>query len=656
MKTLIVVESPTKAREVSHILGPQFVVLASFGHVRDLPKNEMGVEPPSFRLKYVPTERGGAQLTKIRAAAKSADRILLATDPDREGEAIAWHVADALQLPARKTGRISYNEITERAVKAAVANPRPLDMHLVHAQEARRGIDRLVGYTISPVMGRGLSAGRVQTPALRLLVERERLIQAHQKVKHFGAELTLPPTNAKGTDWTAAWDPQPWLKDGAEHCLDRTLAARAANVQEVTVASVKEHLRTRNAPAPFTSSTLQQAASSRLNISPGETMKIAQRLFESTFITYHRTDSVAMAQDAVDEIRAYAKKHGLPLPATANTHKSKGPSVQGAHECIRPTRVDLEAPRGLTAREQAVYDLIRKQAIASQLAPMTADVTDVVLESARNPKDERPFTYKAQGVRVKSPGWTTVLGDADDKVLPDNLTVGRTLTVTAGRVLELETKPPARYTEAALIKELERLGIGRPSTYAAIIETLKYRDYARLQAKVLIPTAVGMSVADALVRCSFYDLAYTAQMEQTLDELAEGHAEYTKVMADAFGSVQCDATKVGKVAMSTDGNVAGIAGRTPHSGGNVAGARPSGIASAPKRRSTKKTSQAKRRPGRAGAKTPRVARGQKCHPCGHCGPHGPGQCPLCGGALVKRKSQYGVFLGCANYPRCKGKG
>ncbi len=627
-KTLIVVESPTKAREVSHILGPQFVVLASFGHVRDLPKNEMGVEPPSFRLKYVPTERGGAQLTKIRAAAKSADRILLATDPDREGEAIAWHVADALQLPARKTARISYNEITERAVKAAVANPRPLDMHLVHAQEARRGIDRLVGYTISPVMGRGLSAGRVQTPALRLLVERERLIQAHQKVKHFGAELTLPPTNAKGADWIAAWDPQPWLKDGAEHCLDRTLAARAAVVQEVTVASVKEHLRTRNAPAPFTSSTLQQAASSRLNISPGETMKIAQRLFESTFITYHRTDSVTMARDAVDEIRAYAKKHGLPLPATANTHKSKGPSVQGAHECVRPTRVDLEAPRGLTAREQAVYDLIRKQAIASQLAPMTADVTDVVLESVRSPKAERPFTYKAQGVRVKSPGWTTVLGDADDKVLPGNLTVGMTFTVIAGRVLELETKPPARYTEAALIKELERLGIGRPSTYAAIIETLKYRDYARLQAKVLIPTAVGMSVADALARCSFYDLAYTAQMEQALDELAEGRAEYTKVMADAFESVECDATKVGNVA--NDNAV------------RVTGARPPEKSPAPKRRGTKKTSQAKRRPGRAGAKTPRVARGQKC--------------PLCGGALVKRKSQYGVFLGCANYPRCKGKG
>ena len=631
-KTLIVVESPTKAREVSHILGPQFVVLASFGHVRDLPKNEMGVEPPSFRLKYVPTERGGAQLTKIRAAAKSADRILLATDPDREGEAIAWHVADALQLPARKTSRISYNEITERAVKAAVANPRPLDMHLVHAQEARRGIDRLVGYTISPVMGRGLSAGRVQTPALRLLIERERLIQAHQKVKHFGAELTLPPTAAKGADWTAVWDPRPWLKDGAEHCLDRPLAERAAAVGEVAVASIKKHLRTRNAPAPFTSSTLQQAASSRLNISPGETMKIAQRLFESTFITYHRTDSVAMAQDAVDEIRAYAKKHGLPLPATANTHKSKGPAVQGAHECIRPTRVDLEAPRGLTAREQAVYDLIRKQAIASQLAPMTADVTDVVLESVRVPAApadlaEPPFTYKAQGVRVKSPGWTTVLGDTDEKALPGNLAEGLILTVKAGRVLELETKPPARYTEAALIKELERLGIGRPSTYAAIIETLKYRDYAHLQAKVLIPTEVGMSVADALARCSFYDLAYTAQMEQMLDELAEGRAQYTKVMADAFESVEHDVAKVGKVAAQvTQG----------------AGTRPQGKALAPKRRGTKRTNQPKHRSVRASTKTPRAVRGQKC--------------PLCGGALVKRKSQYGVFLGCTNYPRCKGKG
>ena len=638
-KTLIVVESPTKAREVAHILGAPFTVLASFGHVRDLPKNEMGVEPPAFRLRYVPTERGGAQLAKIRAAAKGAERILLATDPDREGEAIAWHVADALRLPAGKTARISYNEITERAIKAAVVTPRPLDMHLVQAQEARRGIDRLVGYTISPVMGRGLSAGRVQTPALRLLVERERLIQAHTKVKHFGTELTLPPTEKKGAEWTALWDPKPQLPAGTEHCLDRALAEQAAAVRKVVVSRVKEHLRTRNAPPPFTASTLQQAASSRLGISPGETMKIAQRLFESTFITYHRTDSVAMAQDAVAEIRAYATKHGLPLPATPNVHKSKGPAVQGAHECIRPTRVDVEAPRGLTVREQAVYDLIRKQAIASQLAPMTADVTDVVLESADHPPGEKPFLYKAQGVCVKFPGWTTpsvwgwttVLGDAEDNPLPSGLGAGLMLAVTAGRVLALETKPPARYTEAALIKELERLGIGRPSTYAAIIETLKHRDYAQLQAKVLVPTPVGIAVADALARCSFYDLTYTAQMEQALDDLAEGRAEYTKVMADAWGTVECDVTKVGEVTASA--RPAKPVAPTARPAGRVPARRPRG---------PRRTNQAKRQPARAGVQKPRVARGQKC--------------PLCAGALVRRKSAYGVFLGCSNYPRCKGKG
>ena len=627
-KTLIVVESPTKAREVAHILGPQYQVLASFGHVRDLPQNELGVEPPEFTLKYVPTERGGTQLAKIRAAAKAADRVLLATDPDREGEAIAWHVADACKLPANKTARITYNEITERAIRAAVSKPRTIDMHLVRAQEARRGIDRLVGYTISPALPRGLSAGRVQTPALRLLVERERAIRAHNRVKHFGAELMLPGGSSKDLEWPAAWDTKPWLSDGEEYCKDRKLAESAAAVKNVTVISIKSHLRTRNAPPPFTASTLQQAASSRLNISPGETMKIAQRLFEGTFITYHRTDSVSMAQDAVEDIRAYARKQGLPLPPGPNMHKSKGAAVQGAHECIRPTVIEREAPRGLTAREQAVYDLIRKQAIASQLAPMTADVTDVVLESVCRPKDERPFIYKAQGVRIKAPGWTTVLGNTEDKALPPGLVIGMGLTVSAGRVLELETKPPARYTEAALIKELERLGIGRPSTYAAIIETLKHRDYARLQAKALVPTEVGMSVADALAACSFYDLAYTAQMEQTLDEVAEGRAGYKNVMSDAYETIETDVTRVGVVVLSPSAQAGIPCGRTRMSGA----------------RGTKTTSAGQPRVPRARqarGKKPSVARGRKC--------------PLCGGPMLRRTSQYGPFLGCADYPRCAGK-
>lgn len=620
-KTLVVVESPTKAREVSHILGNGYIVLASFGHVRDLPKNELGVEPPQFSLKYVPTERGGAQLSKIRAAAKGADRILLATDPDREGEAIAWHIVDALRLPARKTARISYNEITEKAVKAAVAKPRSLDMHLVRAQEARRAIDRLVGYIISPALPRGLSAGRVQTPALRLLVERERLIQAHNKVKHFGAELTLPGVTPKDKAWSATWDTTPCLKTGEKYCLDRALASRAAEVQTVVVAGVEKSVRTRQAPAPFTTSTLQQAASSRLNMSPGETMKIAQRLFESTFITYHRTDSVAMADEAVADIRAYAQAQHFPVPSTPNVHKSKGPAVQGAHECIRPTDVWAKTPRGLNAREQALYGLIHQQAVASQLTPMAADVTDVTLESIQTSGDT-PFLYKAQAVTTKAPGWSVVFGDAEEKDLPAGIGTGMTFNVTSGRVLELETKPPARYTEAALIKELERRGIGRPSSYASIIETLKTRDYARLQSKILIPTELGIAVADALTQCSFYDLAYTAQMESFLDEMANGQAEYLRVMNDAYNAIEADVGKVGHVTaqVQTPTRDKAGTGRTTKTRGHT------------KRRKKAVTGTARRK---------NIATGKTC--------------PVCGGGMVKRTSKFGAFLGCAHYPTCTGK-
>ena len=629
-RILVVVESPTKAKEVSHILGPQYQVLASFGHVRDLPKNEMGVEPPSFKLKYVPTERGGGQLAKIRAAAKEASRILLATDPDREGEAIAWHIADALKLPASKTSRISYNEITERAVKAAVASPRPLDMRLVHAQEARRGIDRLVGYTVSPALGRGLSAGRVQTPALRLLVERERAILAHNKVKHFGAELTLPGTRQSDAQWAAKWDAKPFLKQGEEYCLDRALAAKAAAVKRVVVTGLKTSVRTRNAPAPFTSSTLQQAASSKLNMSPGETMQLAQRLFERTFITYHRSDSVAMATEAVDDIRAYARKQGLPLPAAAIVHQSRGKVVQGAHECIRATDVWLDSPRGLTAREQSLYELIRDQAIASQLAPMTADVTDVQLESEKERHDDRPFSYGAQGVKVTHAGWSTVLGGVEEIQVPSGLAIGTVIAVTTGRVLELETKPPARYTEASLIKELERLGIGRPSTFASIIETLKHRVYAVLQGKTLSPTSLGMGVADALSACSFYDLQYTAELEEMLDKIADGQAAYGSVMAAAYMDVQSDVGRVDSSAVQIPAATGAPQARPLTRGGK----------SLPKRgRKTQRTSKTRR------FKTPARSNGKS----------GVGKkvCPECGSPMVRRRGRFGEFFGCSKYPECR---
>lgn len=345
MTKLIIVESPTKARELSHFLGREYKVMASMGHVRDLPVSNMGVTPPDFIPEYQPTEKGKSVLSGIRKAIQQADVVYLASDPDREGEAIAWHIQDALRIPKSKIKRITYTEITETAVRRAIANPRAIDMHLVAAQEARRVADRIIGYTVSPALCRAgngrLSAGRTQSPALGILYRREKEIRAHTTTHHYSATLLVDTGNAHPAE--AEWNRTPWIPRGEEYVLDKALAEAAASPAVVVVKSQTIQNKSTMPPAPFTTSTFQQACSTKLNLSPDVAMRIAQGLFETGKITYMRTDSTNLAEEAVQNIREYAERRNLPLPDKPNLFHTRNRNAQEAHEAIRPTNMFDEA-------------------------------------------------------------------------------------------------------------------------------------------------------------------------------------------------------------------------------------------------------------------------------------------------------------------------
>ena len=470
---LFIVESPGKVKKIQGYLGSGYRVMASIGHVRDLPVGDIGVEPPVFKPEYVPTERGKDVLKKLAEAAKAASNVYLATDPDREGEAIAWHLKEALRL--KKYERITYQEITEQAVKKAMASPRQLNMELVAAQVTRRVLDRFVGYMVSPALSERLgtprlSAGRVQSPAVRLVVEREREIGNFNVITHFGVEMLF---ERPGGIWTAVWLPKHgWLPEGQEYILDKAVAREVAGQCLLSVLDCRESVSKIAPPAPFITSTLQQAASSALKFSPKTTMSLAQRLYEQGHITYMRTDSPNLSEEAIAKIREWATQHGFAVPKSPRRWKSKA-GAQEAHEAIRPTHVEIETA-GETEGEQILYTLIRLRAIASQLEEALYNVRIVTLESD---VDGRKARFEAKGRTVKRAGWKALVAadqteeeEAEAENPVPKLETGQPVTAREAKVLEKKTKPPARYTEATLIKELERQGIGRPSTYAAILE------------------------------------------------------------------------------------------------------------------------------------------------------------------------------------------
>lgn len=587
MKTLIIVESPNKTKKIEGFLGSNYRVVASVGHIRDLPPRAIGVEPPNFWPEYVETERGRQVVRRLKEEAAKADRVLLATDPDREGEAIAWHVAEALKL--KNPDRITFNAITKDKVLEALNAARKIDMDMVRSQEARRSLDRIVGYRVSPVLcersGQQLSAGRVQSPAVRLVVDREREIANFKPVQHYGAELSFPGAGGK---WTATWFTKPHLADDTAYMLDQAFAERVAGVRQVRVTEFSDEDKGRAPYAPFTTSTLQQAASQRLKIRPKEAMQLAQKLYEQGAITYHRTDAPNMDAAGVEDIAAYAKGAGLPLAAKPRVWKAKEGAQEG-HEAIRPTHA-ADKEMGETDQEKALYRLIWQRAVASQLADAMYAVRSATLAGQTSAGET--VTFAATGRTLKSQGWMVVYGADDDDTddaessnpIPA-LSVGTGLEADSGRVLSKTTKPRPRFTEATLVKEMERQGIGRPSTYASILENITHtRGYMAADKKgYLIPTATGGMVRDELVgRFSFAELDFTRTLEERLDQIAEGKSTYKAVVADAWGVLDGEIAKLGE------------------------------------------------------------AQAAPLHPC-----------PECGKALTRRKGQYGVFWSCTGYPECK---
>ena len=536
---LMIVESPNKTKKIRSILGPGWDVQASIGHVRDLPRTTLGVGG-NYALTYEFVERGKGVIESLKPRVARAEAVYLATDPDREGEAIAWHLKETLKLSTYS--RVTFDSITEPVIRKALASPRQLDMNLVHAQEARRGADRLVGYKVSPALSRqaalsSLSAGRVQTVAVRLVVERQREIEAFKETKHFGAEAIFD-----GGTWRAQWDTAPHLEEGQKYILDHALAARAALCTTFCVASSETKLATQAPPAPFTTATLLQAASVSLGMKPDETSRVAQKLFEQGLITYHRTDSQNFSAEALALIREYAAENKLPLPAAPRRWKSKD-SSQEAHEAIRPTYLEQKTA-GEDEAQQKLYALIWTRAVASQLADAEYSVTELRLDSEA---EGQAFAYRAIGRTLVKPGWRTLTAqdaaeeaedankddaqaDRNGKVPP--LPAGTTVRADSAQVINKQTQRPRGYTQASLIKVLEHEGIGRPSTYSSIISNIMRRGYIDGSKKILVATELAYVIIDALVgRFAFAEYDYTRTLEQELDNIATGKSQYFAVVS-----------------------------------------------------------------------------------------------------------------------------
>jgi DNA topoisomerase-1 len=527
---LVIVESPSKAKTIEKYLGTGYTVRASVGHIRDLPKsNKDAVDVAGgFTPRYQIVPAKQKVIDELHELTEKADEVILATDPDREGEAIAWHLAEAIGL--KKPKRIVFHEITESAVQSALAHPRPIDDELVRAQEARRVLDRLFGYDLSGLIWKkvryGLSAGRVQSPALRILMEREREIRAFVPEKFWVIAADLK--TRKNGQFTATCTEEPRDETEAQRIY------KEAQSKQWHVVSVEESEATRAPRAPFTTSTLQQAASTRLGYSPANTMRIAQKLYEAGFITYMRTDSTNLAKEAQAALVASVQKEFGEAYASPRVYKTKSKSAQEAHEAIRPTNPG-KASCGTTDEQKKLYKLIRARALSSQMTEAKMLRTKILanVEGATIPD------FSANGSRVVFDGWLKADPDArgEDVELP-KVAADESLELLEAHIEGKETQPPSRYSEAGLVKELEKRGIGRPSTYASILRTLETRGYVEKQGRTLIPTHTG-DVVSTFVEDNFSDYisdTFTAEMEDELDEIAEGKREYEKTLKDFYGA------------------------------------------------------------------------------------------------------------------------
>ena len=663
---LVIVESPAKAKTINKYLGKEYQVLASYGHVRDLVPKEGAVDPAhGFAMKYQPITRSSKHLDAIAKALEKADAVYLATDPDREGEAISWHLQQLLAerglLKGKPVRRVVFHEITQRAVSEAMQHPRDISTDLVNAQQARRALDYLVGFNLSPLLWRkvrrGLSAGRVQSPALRLIVEREEEIERFEAREYWTVQARL----AKDSHHF----PARLVEFGGEKIEQFSIvdAARAAEVRnqlltgaqgQLRVERVERKQKRRNPAAPFITSTLQQEAARKLGFTAKRTMQIAQQLYEGVdlggeqvgLISYMRTDSVALAQEAVQEIRAFiAERYGSDqLPAQPRTYKTRAKNAQEAHEAIRPTSVqrDPEGLRRILTPDQAkLYELIWKRTVACQMTHATFDTVAITLTAGAAGR------FRATGQTLVHPGFMAVYQEGRDEQSDEDenrelpaIVEGESILLEEIETEQHFTEPPPRFSEATLVKALEEFGIGRPSTYASIISTLQDREYVVLDRKRFMPTDVARIVNRFLTQhfTQYVDYQFTARLEDQLDAISRGEREWVPVLEDFWGPFKnrVDETleNVSRAEVTTETLEETcpkcekpLTIRLGRRGRFV------GCSGYPECDYTRNLED------KADDTPPELVEGRNC--------------PECGAALVQRQGRYGKFLGCSAYPTCK---
>jgi DNA topoisomerase-1 len=641
---LLIVESPSKAKTIEKYLDGAYVVRASVGHVRDLPKNnKKAIDIEAGFVPHYEISKGKEKVVReLDELAQQANEIILATDPDREGEAISWHLKELLKADKKVKAtikRAAFHEITETAVKEALKEPREIDEKLVKAQEARRVLDRLVGYDLSGIIWKkvryGLSAGRVQSPALRILMEREREIRAFIPEKFWTLEGLFETPKKEQITLSCVEEPRD------EKVVEKILTVGKKSAWKVS--EVKESEQKRVPRAPFTTSSIQQTASTRLGFSPKRTMQVAQKLYEAGHITYMRTDSSSLSLEAQKQILALVeKKYGAEY-AEAHTYKTKSKNAQEAHEGIRPTHVE-KTSAGMNDEQKALYKLIWERAVSSQMTDAKLLKTKIIANVEGH--DDIP-DFTANGSRVLFPGWLRVDEDArgEDVELP-KVVADESLKLIDLASTEKATEPPNRYSEAALVKALEERGIGRPSTYASIMSTLEDRGYVTKQGRTLYPTDTG-DVVSSFLETNFGDYisdTFTADMEDKLDDIANGDREYVKVLKDFYGPFKKELKEKDKLAKATDLGPAPDDMKCPKCDASMIY----------KLSRNGKFFSCSRYPDCDGA---RKLDGSEVQ-----GPKETGElCPLCGektgknggGKLVVREGKFGMFISCSRYPKCK---
>lgn len=639
-KTLVIVESPSKAKTIGKFLGGHYKVMASVGHVRDLPKSKLGIDVENdFEPQYISIRGKGDIIKELKREAKNATKVYLATDPDREGEAISWHLAFLLGIDINTPCRIVFNEITEKAIKVAVKNPRPIDIDLVDAQQARRVVDRLVGYQISPLLWRkvrrGLSAGRVQSAALKILCDRENEIKGFKPEEFWNIVAEFE----KGKSFTAKLTEYKGKKISVENKEKNDAIIKELDGGKYVVRSMEEKDRMRKAAAPFTTSSLQQEAANKLNFSTRKTMMVAQQLYEGVeikgrgtvgLVSYIRTDSVRISEEARDAAKEFIiDKLGSDYYG-GGIYSNKKKDVQDAHEAIRPSYADLEPDMikdSVTKDQYNLYKLIWNRFIASQMAPAKFKAVNAVIANG-------DYAFKATGSKLLFDGFLKIYSSAkekeEDKILPD-IKEAEELDLVKVEGEQNFTQPPARFTEASLVKELEDKNIGRPSTYAPIVATLLDRKYISKDKKSMVPTELGFIVTDMMVQYfkEIVDVGFTAQMEDDLDDIEIKGVNWKSVVENFYGTLKEELDVADKEIEKVEFE-AELTGETCEICGKPMAIKYGRFGSFaactgyPECKNTKPLVQT------TGVK-----------------------CPKCGKDIVVRRSKKGrVFYGCSGYPAC----